>query len=102
MSCLAVKSSFPFIIPLCTYSLNSSTIIRVAIGGKKCQCHYFKHLLKWMIINNFKLNFLFGFVSGLHDEPGRLQIPGIVCNVKLIFLFLNHNIFCGYSKEPSQ
>ena len=26
MSCLAVKSSFPFIIPLCTYSLNSSTI----------------------------------------------------------------------------
>ena len=22
---------------------------------------------------------LFGFVSGLHDEPGRLQIPSIFC-----------------------
>ena len=40
-----------------------------------------------MIINNFKLKFLFGFVSGLHDEPGRLQIRGIVCNVKLNFYF---------------
>ena len=59
-------------------------------------------LLKWMIIDNFKLKFLFAFVSGLHDEPGRLQIRGIVCNVKLNFLFLNHSIFCGYSKELSQ
>ena len=25
-----------------------------------------------------------------------------VCNTKLIFLFLNQNICCGYSKEPSQ
>ena len=25
-----------------------------------------------------------------------------VCNRKIIFLFLNQNIFCGYSKEPSQ
>ena len=54
-----------------------------------------------MIINNFKLKFLFWFVSGLHDEPGRLQIWGIVCNVKLNFLFLNHSILCGFSKEPS-
>ena len=23
-------------------------------------------------------------------------------NEKLIFLFLNQNIYCGYSKEPSQ
>ena len=25
-----------------------------------------------------------------------------VCNKNLIFLFLNQNICCGYSKEPSQ
>ena len=25
-----------------------------------------------------------------------------VCNRKIIFLFLNENICCGYSKEPSQ
>ena len=25
-----------------------------------------------------------------------------VCNRKLFFLFLNQNICCGYSKEPSQ
>ena len=25
-----------------------------------------------------------------------------VCNRKIIFLFLNQNICCGYSKEPSQ
>ena len=25
-----------------------------------------------------------------------------VCNENLIFLFLNQNICCGYSKEPSQ
>ena len=25
-----------------------------------------------------------------------------VCNEKLIFLFVNKNICCGYSKEPSQ
>ena len=99
MSCLAVKSSFPFIIPLCTYSLNSSTIIGVAIGVEKCQCHYFKHLLKWMIINNFKLKFLFGFVSGLHDEPGRLQIRGIVCNVKLNFYFSITTYFVGTQKN---
>ena len=24
-----------------------------------------------------------------------------VCNGKLFFLFLNQNIYCGYSKEPS-
>ena len=54
------------------------------------------------IFTILQLIILFGFVSGLHHEPGRLQIPGVVCNVKLIFLFLNHNIFCGYSKEPSQ
>ena len=32
-------------------------------------------------------------------------IPGLelsVCNKNLIFLFLNPNICCGYSKEPSQ
>ena len=97
MSCLAVKSSFPFIIPLCTYSLNSSTIIRVAISGEKCQCHYLKHL----IINNFKLKFLFGFVSGLqvHDEPGCLQIPSIVCNVKLTFYFSITTYFVGTQKN---
>ena len=54
------------------------------------------------IFTILQLIILFGFVSGLHDEPGRLQIPSIVCNVKLNFLFLNHNIFFGYSKEPSQ
>ena len=33
------------------------------------------------------------------------QDPGLnlrVCNKNLIFLFLNQNICCGYSKEPSQ
>ena len=54
------------------------------------------------IFTILQLIILFGFVSGLHDEPGRLQIRGIVCNVKLDFLFLNHSIFCGYSKEQSQ
>ena len=32
-------------------------------------------------------------------------LPGLkirVCNQKLIFLFLNQYICCGYSKEPSQ
>ena len=32
-------------------------------------------------------------VSGL-----KLRVP----NEKIIFLFLNQNICCGYSKEPSQ
>ena len=34
----------------------------------------------------------------------KSQMPGIkihVHNQKLIFLFLNQNICCGYSKEPS-
>ena len=33
-------------------------------------------------------------------EP--LPVTGLrVCNENLIFLFLNQNICCGYSKEPS-
>ena len=31
-----------------------------------------------------------------------LLSPLRVCNENLIFLFLNQNICCGYSKEPSQ
>ena len=52
-----------------------------------------------MIINNFKLKFLFGFVSGLHDEPGHLQIRGIVCNVKLNFYFSITTYFMGTQKN---
>ena len=37
--------------------------------------------------------------------PLRKLIPPVLklrmCNEKLIFLFLNQNICCGYSKEPS-
>ena len=32
----------------------------------------------------------------------RLRLKLRVRNRKIIFLFLNHNICCGYSKEPSQ
>ena len=38
------------------------------------------------------INFFF-LLSGLQLK---------VCNRKIIFLFLNQNICCGYSKEPSQ
>ena len=43
------------------------------------------------------------------DEPNLGEIllilfmrPLVKCTKKIIFLFLNQNICCGYSKEPSQ
>ena len=36
----------------------------------------------------------------IHEPLSSLQIR--VCNQKLILLFLNQNICCGYSKEPFQ
>ena len=39
------------------------------------------------------------------DESVQIHLTGPqirVCNWKLFFLFFNHNICCGYSKEPSQ
>ena len=36
-------------------------------------------------------------------KVGKSRGPQIrVRNWKLVFLFLNENIYCGYSKEPSQ
>ena len=37
--------------------------------------------------------------------PYWIKLPGFylrVCNRKIVFLFLNQNICCGYSKEPSE
>ena len=31
-----------------------------------------------------------------------IRPPDRVCNRKIFFLFLNQNIYCGYSKEASQ
>ena len=39
---------------------------------------------------------------GKSDKMQGLQRVLRVCNENLIFLFLNQNICCGYSKEPSQ
>ena len=51
------------------------------------------------IFTILQLIILFGFVSGLHDEPGCLQIPGIVCNVKLNFYFSITTYFVGTQKN---
>ena len=46
---------------------------------------------------------MFWMINKENNFPIRTLIwrPG-VCNENLIFLFLNQNICCGYSKEPSQ
>ena len=45
-----------------------------------------------------------GFV--IYDlVPNVETVSGLkirVCSSKLFFLFLNQNIYCGYSKEPSK
>ena len=45
-------------------------------------------------------------ISLLHHADQTAQMltgPKLtVCNQKIFFLFLNQNICCGYSKEPSQ
>ena len=51
------------------------------------------------IFTILQLIILFGFVSGLHDEPGCLQIPGIVCNVKLNFYFSITTYFVDTQKN---
>ena len=55
-----------------------------------------------------------GLPKGLENGQKSVKNQGIlkmmlnaglklrVCTKKLIFLFLNQNICCGYSKEPSQ
>ena len=48
----------------------------------------------------FKIAFYFvNIMVVLNMKPGLLLR---VCNENLIFLFLNQNICCGYSKEPSR
>ena len=51
------------------------------------------------IFTILQLIILFGFVSGLHNEPGGLQIPSIVCNVKLNFYFSITTYFVGTQKN---
>ena len=54
----------------------------------------FKQMLKWMVKKNIhNLNRIILFIWN-YDISVRTKM--------LIFLFLNQNICCGYSKEPSQ
>ena len=53
-----------------------------------------------------KRTFLLGIRANMcaHMRVIKVLIKGLqirVCNGKLFFLFLNQNICCGYSKEPS-
>ena len=52
--------------------------------------------------------FMYDLVRNLEDRLSRVEAPIIVRSLvksgtkNLIFLFLNQNICCGCSKEPSQ
>ena len=62
---------------------------------------------KYQNLMSLSILFSLGCVSAhqkkrFHYVMGKLRPPDKSTYLKIIFLFLNQNICCGYSKEPSQ
>ena len=76
---------------------------------KNIWCKFHACIIKWSISLNLLTKQLHYYLKsyvynkktlfyGLHVSGPQIR----VCNGILVFLFLNQNICCGYSKEPSQ